>query len=497
MIGLISPNLSGRSEASSALDKMTSPATASTTATSAATGTPVDSSEGAAASSITTPSTEGTDLGCLQGATLEDVEVGAEAIYLVDKRNAEYKTKLKSIDGKPIKEIGAKVLRNWAVSIHIQMKKGFKKHEIVQCILTTKAYRERVFGNASNGATTTTDGNDGRLSNPATINAPRNHINNVRFINCLANDQVVAKLIQRGAQKTRRQLDNGEDPDAILYEMIVEKYNDESNDEASSLKWDITWTRQPDPSRFHPINTEKAIATYKDLSSSYEKAHSNWKKSGHHGGIPTKDFHSFVGSSNYLDYLHCLVQSSPGLLSTFKADLPPGVFSEGSPVNNLQQRPAKQSKKDDAMENIADAQQQKARCMAFQTHSETYANLEVAVTQQKQRFRTILRKLKDEPPFDDKDTAYLKRYIAKIGKKRVEKDDGDNGGDSDSEIDFQQATQQSEATGDSFDDHRMLVDEYLDLEVSIAAKKKEIKTLKLAMEHYMEMLNADLDNEDE
>ena len=84
-----------------------------------------------------------TRLGFLEGATFFDMEVGTEAIYMIDKRNHKAKSKLKSIRGKAIADIGAKVLRNWAVSLGIQMKKGFNKLDVVRCLLTTKAFHER------------------------------------------------------------------------------------------------------------------------------------------------------------------------------------------------------------------------------------------------------------------------------------------------------------------------------------------------------------------
>ena len=98
---------------------------------------------------------------------------------------------MKSIKGITVEKIASKTMRNWAVSLGIQMKKNFRKSEIIKCIITTKNFRERIdTGSPIEGQT-----------------APRVHINNVRFINVLAQDGVKALLLQRGVQKTREDLE--------------------------------------------------------------------------------------------------------------------------------------------------------------------------------------------------------------------------------------------------------------------------------------------------
>ena len=263
-------------------------------------------------------------LGFLDGATLNDIEVGTEPIYAVDKRNKEAKSRLKSIWGKPIAEIGATKLQNWTVSLGIQLKKSFNKVNITQCLLTTKAFHKR------GGALATPAEGD---ENTANNSVQRTQINNVRFINSLAKDDVKALLLQRGAQKTRAHLDNGEDPDGALYDLIVDTYNNPDDNDLTTLRWNIAWLRTPEPACFQLITLEKAQNALKSLSMAYEKAYLNWKKSGWHEGLPTKQFKDFVGSNNYLDYLHCLLQESDSLLSVCKSDLPFGVFSEGDAVN--------------------------------------------------------------------------------------------------------------------------------------------------------------------
>lgn len=421
-----------------------------------------------------TPRPGSTDLEFLSGATLDDIVIGTEAIYRVDKRTRDVMTVVKSIRGKETKEISMKLLRNWAVSLQIQMKKDFRKVDVLNCLVKTKTYRDRASVDPS---TSTAEAS-------AVAPSPRNHINNVRFINVLAKDCVKALLLQRGAQKTRAELENREDPDALLYQKIVTLYNDAADEDLLELKWEVGWTKMPEPSRFHPINAKKAKTAMKSLSMSYERVFANWKKSGHHEGIPTKEFHSFVGSSNYLDYLHSLLTESPGLLSIFKGDLPSEVFSEGGSSNS---QPKKRARKgEDALEAMAKAQAQKAQSFSFSAHAESHATLELSVDQNKQNMRKHLRELKEHPLFRGKEMLYIKRYIKKIARKQKEANDDD-----DVELDFselRQELQESASTGDSFDDHRMIVDAYLDCQEAISEKKKQISALKNAMSAYIATL---------
>ena len=417
-------------------------------------------------------------LGFLQGATFADVEVGTEAIYMVDKRNKEAFSRLKSIRGKAVADINMKILRNWAVSLNIQMKKQFNKLKVIKCILVAKSYFERT--NGSNNHNLTDE------SNPA----PRNHINNVRFINALAKENVKGLLLQRGAQKSRADLDNGSDPDAPLWEAIVDAYNNRDDDDMLVIRWSITWARAPEPDRFHPINVAKAQTTLKSLSSAYEKAFSNWKKSGWHEGIETKPFHDFVGSTNYLDYLHCLLQETDGLLEVIKCDLPSNVFSEGTPVSNRKRGPSSAKKSNsESLEKIAAAQTVKAKCLAYQTNSEAYCNLELQVQELKERKRRSFKELKEQPEFIDETKSYLKAYLKKIKKRRLETGNKEND-DSDEEVTFQQ-TQDSLATGDSFDEYRQLAESYWECDDLINEKTSEMKILKGGMSAYLSALKED------
>lgn len=415
------------------------------------------------------------DLGHLAGATLEDIEVGTEAIYLVDRRNKEAKTVLKSIRGKDVPSIQAKHLRNWCVSLGIQMKKSYNKLEVVRCILLSKTYHER--GGNNDGDTPTA---------VVAPNAARIHINNVRFINVLAKEDIKAALLQRGTQKTRAQLDSGADPDGDLFNTIADTYNDSEDESLVDLKFNVQWTKAPEPNRFQAINAEKACQTFKDLSKKYEQCFSNWKKSGHHGDIPTKPFHDFVGSSNYLDYLHELLQETPGLMETFKGDLPVGVFSEGDRTNT---RPRKRPKKssDESMEKIATAQSRKADSLAYSTHAKQYATMELALDQKRKEKTRIIRELKSCDKFMGQSTTYLKAYIDKIKKQRANGNFEDDGSDSDESIPLGQLSQNS---SDSFDDHRLLIDEYLELEQSMSEKKEQMKTLKTSIDTYLASLKA-------
>lgn len=426
---------------------------------------------------IVPPSSSNPSLGILDGATLDDVELGSEPIYIVDKRNKDAKTIVKAIRGIPIDSVPMKNLRNWAVTLQIQMKKTFRKVDVIKCIVNTKTYRERQ-GNSVEANTNL----------PAMVSPPamsRVHINNVRFINVLARDDIKARLLGRGAQKSREQLDNGIDPDGELFGFISNIYNNTNDDSLIELKWNIHWTKEPDLARFQPINTEKAMSSFKSLSASYEIAFANWKKSGHHEGIPTKAFHDFVGSSNYLDYLHCFLQETPGLLASFKGDLPPDVFSEGNGTTPARATKKQKTGKDESLSKIANAQAKKAESLSYATHAEQYSTLELAIDKQKRQMRQCLSELKSLPEFVGMETSYVKSYIRKIQKKRKEHTD-DNEVENTEELYTE--TQETAASGDSLDDRRILVETYLDYQISIKNKKKEMEVLRNAMAKYLENL---------
>ena len=276
-----------------------------------------------------------------------------------------------------------------------------------------------------------------------------------------------------------------------MYDLIVDTYNNPDDNDLTILQWNIAWSRTPEPARFQLITFEKAQNALKSLSMAYKKAYSNWKKSGWHKGLPTKQFKDFVGSNNYLDYLHCLLQESDGLLSVFKSDLPFRVFLEGDTVN----QPTKRQKKNpntEALEQIAVAQAEKAKCMAYSAHCKQYAALELLVEQLKQQKRKYLCKLKEDDMFVGMSNMYIKSYLAKLKKKRAAVQQGED----DKEIDLYQASQDTCATGDSLDDYRIAAEAYIDCLEKIELKEAEMSSLKIAMNMYLSSLKGTWDEEE-
>ena len=129
--------------------------------------------------------------------------------------------------------------------------------------------------------------------------------------------------------------------------------------------------------------------------------------------------------------------------------------------------------------------------LAYQTHAETYAKLELTLQQQKECKRHILRDLKEQEEFVGATKQELRQYLTKIQKKRH----SNVNSDSDSKVDFNVQSHDTFATGDSLDEYCMLAEAYWECEELIQSKTKEMRTLKTAMDLYLSLLTTNKSND--
>ena len=149
----------------------------------------------------------------------------------------------------------------------------------------------------------------------------RTKINFVRAINVLANELFKSKLVHRGTQIGRAELDEGVQADEDLWKDFASLYNDGNDEELGQLKYVVNWHgNPPDPSSFSTITWKKAEQAFKDMSSRYDMAHKKWKQSGFHDEFEAVPFTEFAGVQ-WLVYLHEFVQENPGLLRVVTSDL--------------------------------------------------------------------------------------------------------------------------------------------------------------------------------
>ena len=168
---------------------------------------------------------------------------------------------------------------------------------------------------------------------------------------------------------------------------------------------------------------QKIRTSVKKLGSQYDKAYYDWKQSGHHEGIETRPFVAFSGNT-WLLYLHQMLLPHPGLLSSLKDNLPPGVRTESGSGNEKAGRKRKEySPKGDseALKTMAEASQQCSKTMA-------YGVLNNAINQNKETIDKA-KKAKNQAMSDLKNhgkvhsSKHAKQFVEFATKKRESEED--------------------------------------------------------------------------
>ena len=213
-------------------------------------------------------------------------------------------------------EISSKQLRNWALREKIGVRQGQKSDICNAIVAFVKEYRRKKARGLD-------------YQEPETIFA-RSKINYVRAINVLTIESIKAKLVHRGAQIGRVELEEGLRADEDLWKSFAGIYNDGNIATLGSLLYEVDWKGAiPDPSSFSAITWKKAERVFKDIGSKYDTGHKKWKQSGFHGDFEDIPFDNFV-TQPWLVYLHLFLQENPGLLQVVTSDLQEESFFESS-----------------------------------------------------------------------------------------------------------------------------------------------------------------------
>lgn len=252
---------------------------------------------------------------------LKDVKISAIEDQPTTKGKRGVMTRLIGIGDVETQKMDVKQLRNWGNREKMNLRNATKKDYCVAIVTFTEQHRRMQQTGRS-------------LAAPETIYA-RSRINFVRAINVLSYEGFKARLINRGSQITRAELDNGVRADEELWKYFAELYNETGTAIAimdlDDLKWEnIDWNgNEPDPSQFTPITWQKAQSAFKEMSKKYDIAHKKWKASGFHDGFETVPFTEFAGQK-WICYMHEFIKESPGILDTITSDLAEGTFSEST-----------------------------------------------------------------------------------------------------------------------------------------------------------------------
>lgn len=240
--------------------------------------------------------------GALFPYTIADVKISDNEDQPTLKGRRNVNTRLIGIGDIETINVDAKQLRNWGNREKMGLRSGNKSQHAVAIVNFVVQHRRML------------ETGRGDTGQPETIYA-RSKINYVRFINVCAHEEMKAKLINRGSQIGRAELDAGVQADEEMWKAFIVFYNGTDEPAFDELKYEVEWGAAiPDPSSFQPITWMKAQQAFKKMSSDYDMAHKKWKRSGWHEDF-TQDFADYAGQK-WLCYLHLFLEENPGILSS-------------------------------------------------------------------------------------------------------------------------------------------------------------------------------------
>lgn len=377
--------------------------------------------------------------GVLEGASMEDVELVSEAIYPITK-NSTIMTRVKSIKGVAIKDVGVKLIDSWATAQGVKIpRKKKKKEDVCALIVDFKVLKDRQDAQVANGSTTVQPAVATASTTTTSTANRRVIINYPRLVNMIADEQIKAAFIARGNTLSKDDLEDGKKADADLYKTIAETYNDTSKAELNTLRWEVDWKHTPDPSSFDPIDAEKAKASVSSLASTYEKAYQNWKVSGFNEGIECVEFVKFGGG--WIHYLHQILLPFPDLFKSMTAELPDGVFAESSGTSK--KRSTKRGRSSSTGNDSNESMTTMAQAAVQRSNAFEYAALHNASMQTKQEIATA-KKQKKESMHQLKNHekvlsgSHAKQIVEYVGKHRHAKASNEELNHSEEEFPFSQ-----------------------------------------------------------
>ena len=438
-----------------------------------------------AVTAASAPESAQSKFGNLVGASVEDIELVADNMYVIQKGKPD-KTRIKSISGVAMQDVRCKPLYAWCAANNIKLPRRDDKNKVNTCraIEQFKDIHDRTMAARANNPVEPAAPAPAAVADPPTrTRVP--HICFVRLVNLLNLDNIRAGYINRGNTMTKEQLDRGEIADQEFWQLATDTYNDPTVEHLGILHWPVDWRQQPNPASFDQVSMQKICTSVKKLGSQYDKAYYDWKQSGHHEGIETRPFVAFSGNT-WLLYLHQMLLPHPGLLSSLKKDLPAGVRTESGSGNEKAGRKRKEySPKGDseALKTMAEASQQRSKTMA-------YGVLNNAINQNKESIDTA-KKAKNEAVLALKNHG--KVYSSKHAKQFVEYATKK----SESEVDLNEESYDgdwpfSQHSTDSFDTRVLVSNDIVDHENAIksararmASQEEELAKMTASRQEWM------------
>jgi len=281
----------------------------------------------------------------LLGANLDDVVTSAGESNWVKKPprdkngvvarkpTADEVTRLESINGINIADIGVQHLRGFCKNQKIKATHSQSKKVICDRIVKRKADREK-------------DESCGIAKDQETKKATRTKISRKRFCNVIFSDEIRPFLANRGGTLNKQQLDVGEKTDEALHQEIARAYNNEElyNEDA----FPHLQKCRGSPQFSGVITWQKSKDTLSKMVKEYEYIRQQWKLSGFHGDFEEAQaaapFSNFVHNNNSMLYLHAFVEQYPDILEKVSALLPKEVFSESGGNGNVLKKDKKNKK---------------------------------------------------------------------------------------------------------------------------------------------------------
>lgn len=481
------------------------------TSTATATSTPMSISA-AAPSPRHATADEVIKYGILFPYTIKDVNISEQEDQPTAKGSRNVNTRLVSIGSVLTINMDTKQLRNWGNRENMSLRNGSKASYAVAIVAFTEQHRRMQ-----------EQGRD--TAQPESIYA-RNKINFTRFINVLAYEPIKARLILRGQQITRSDLDNGVQADEELWREFTKVYNRPVGTlpPIDMLRYSIDWAgNTPNPASYTPIEWKKAQSSFKELCKKYDMAHKRWKASGWHDDFlaPTQPFSDYV-RQQWLVYLHEFLLENPGILATITSDLAEDTHFEsstglsddeelGAPTaaaastmnasapahnNNSRQKGKRKSSdgREDIFRNIAQStklsavsNEKKSRAIRLAAVTQSRSTMQAMLNSSKEQKKVALKSLK-EHPFSNRNNARIRITVNHLRKREVEQKksnaaNSSNDGDSDSDSEtfpLSQETTNSIRALNSFDTVFGLAKEYNDASKQIAMYEKDLKKMKIA-----------------
>lgn len=422
--------------------------------------------------------------GSLAPFALDDVKLSQKPDQPTVKGLRNIDTALIGVGNIKTTELGSKQIRDWANKFGIKIR-ATKKAEVCMALAEyVKKQREMLQRGVDSQA-------------PEQIFA-RGRINYVRAINVFALDQFKAKLVNRGTQLTRVELDEGVAADESLWKDFASLYNNGNDTRLSQLKWEVDWNIVPDPNSFTTIDWKKGEAAYKSMCAKYDESHKIWKRSGFHDGFEAVPFENFA-RVQWLVYLHQFLEENPGLLQTITQDLEEDAFFESNTgEHDMDTTPATRKRKastakrssgkkrvpskdeqTEILRSMAASSQQNAAAAASRSQAVTYTSLTMArntiqkaIDEAKIKKRTAQAKLKKHD-FVDNNNSRARKIVSTLKKKKVEMEPSP----AKSDVAYSQSTTMSIRNLGSWDTVTGYAEDILDADKEIEFQQDEKKRL--------------------